>query len=196
MKAGKFFSQIFECESKVFIIIFSFYALGIVFGSVSACNLEYNNIHTLNCDVFELFFSDSFIQLFLKNLIIISLAFFLGYSVIGMPFICFVVLYDGICCGIFCTTFSVFWGLKGVLCSALCFYIYFFLKLICVICLSFSSLRLSLALLSVFKSDTRYISPREYSIPHIIKYTVFIVITLFDVLYYFYIAQFLLNKLL
>lgn len=175
---------IFECEFKVIYILSAFYLLGIICGSFYSIKIG-GDSQVLVSSIL----ADSFLTLLLKNLLIIVLLFLLGYTVIGAPLICFLLMYSGVGCGLFCGIFVLRHGFVGCVLAALGFFLFYFINFISQVLVSFSSLRLSFALYNVFKNNTRYVSPDVYSRPHIFKFTIFCALTTISCLYYFYIAK-------
>lgn len=175
MKDNKIFSFVFEYEKKVFIILFAVFLVGFIWGSYTLFSKtgltdNINHISQQPILLFKKLISSSF-WLF-------AITFLSGYNVIGFPLMFLLVLYNGINLGVTISSFAYFNGLKGaLLCSGI------LLPFIVVTILShyfitFSSLRLSASLYSVFKEGTRYISPKVYSKPHIIKFVFYFFITL------------------
>jgi len=187
MKFKKFISVILDCESSVFAVLLFFYFIGFVYGcfSESILSVQADNIYLT-----------SFANILLQNLFVLISLFLLAYSAIAAPFICFVMVYWGVCNGLFCEAVCLNSGLKGVVALILCYFLQFFMYLIFFITLSYSSLKTSFALLQVFKNNTRYISPAEYSKPHIIKFVVFFILVCVLSAFDFYLLRPLLNFLL
>ena len=183
LKIKKAVNFIFECEFKAIVVLSMFFLFGMIFGAIHSCKMD------LPSDVVKSIISDNLMTLCLKNLLILTFAFLLGYTVIGAPLICFIIVYSGISCGLFLGIFSINFGFRGSFVAALCFYLFYFINLISLVFVSFSSIRLSLALYNVFKNNTRYVSPGIYSKPHMIKFSAFAAFTLFSCVYYIYIAR-------
>ena len=179
----KVISFIFECEFRVVAVLSLFFLLGIFFGSFYSCRLE------MSSELVNSMISDNLLSVFIKNLLLLSAVFLLGYTVLGTPLIFFIIIYSGVSCGLFLGTFCAFYGFRGALVASLCFYLFYFINFVSIIYVYFSSLRLSIALYNVFKNNTRYVSPSIYSKPHILKFSIFAVFLLVSSLYYVYIAR-------
>lgn len=183
LKIKKAVNFIFECEFRAVAVLSLFFLLGMVFGAFYSCKMD------LSADMAKNIITDNLLSLFLKNLLLLTAVFLLGYTVIGAPGICFILIYSGVSCGMFLGIFTGFYGFRGSIVAALCFYLFYFINLISLVYVSFSSLRLSLALYNVFKNNTRYVSPNVYSKPHMLKFLVFAVLTLLSCTYYVYIGR-------
>ena len=183
LKFKKAVNFIFECEFKVAAALSLFFILGMVFGAFYSCKMD------LSADMAGNLITDDVLSLILKNLLLLTVVFLMGYTVIGAPLICFIIVYSGVSCGMFLGIFTGFYGFRGCVAAAICFYLFYLINLMSLVFVCFSSLRLSLALYNVFKNNTRYVSPGIYSKPHIVKFSVFAALTLFSCLYYVYIAR-------
>lgn len=169
MKLVKWTKFFFECETKLLVILLSLFVTGYVWGAFSTNISDVQAIPDLQ---FVLFNSD-LISLFIRYALSLVVVFLLGYCAVGLPFICFIMIYNGLCFGIFSEALLINYGFRNnVIVIVFLFFsvITYFISLSCV---SFSSIRLSLTLFSVFRSETRYVSPSYYSTPHIIKFVFF-----------------------
>lgn len=184
LKIKKTVNFIFECEFRVVVVLLLFFLLGMVFGTFYSCNIS-----SIEADTAKSIVSNDFISLCFKNLLLLTAVFLLGYTVIGAPLICFVLIYSGVSCGLFLGIFTSVYGFRGSVVAASCFYIFYLLNLMSLVFVAFSSLRLSFALYNVFKNNTRYVSPNIYSKPHMLKFCVFAGLTVLACLYYVYIAR-------
>ncbi len=172
---------IFECELRVMLLLSVFFFIGMAFGAYHSCGEAAGELSDV--------MAGEIIPLYLKNLLMLFVTFVLGYTVIGAPLICGAVIYGGVCCGLFCGLAVNLAGLaKGTLVIAL-FYVFYFVNVLCLLLMSFSSLRLSLALYNVFKNNTRYVSPEVYSKPHLLKFVVFSAFTFLSCAYYVFAAR-------
>ncbi len=190
MKRNKIIKFIFEYENKVFSIFFTLFFLGVVWGTFAA----------LNNDISSEYLSSSITQMFKSvahtNILILFIVFLFGYTVIGFPFLCISVIFNGVCSGTFVTLILLSYGVKGVVISSVFLFPYFLCYVISSFYLTFSSTRLSVALYNVFKRGTRYVSPHTYSRPHIVKFAVFSAfIIIFSLIYKFSIIP-ILTKIL
>lgn len=179
MRIKKFANNVFECESKVMFALLLLYILGLVYGCFSGTVLN-----LLNDFRFTSILSDNLFTLFSKNILVVLIIFLLGYSVIGTPFICFIIYYCGVSNGVFCTYYSCNFGLKGSFIVVLLFYFYYLIIFLTIALMSYSSIRLSLSMFSYFRSETRYVSPRIYSGSHVIKFFIFSIFTFLISAYY------------
>ncbi len=175
MKDKKNLKFIFEYEKKVLAILFIIFTMGFCFGCYNLFNRP---------DVYLESFSHNLNIVFLKNIVLITISFLLGYTVIGFPFLCFSVIYCGIFTGISLGYFTYFYGYTGCLFYSVIFYLYYLIFIFSYFFIVFSSFRLSASLYSVFKEGTRYISPKTYSRPHIIRFVFYISILLFISIFY------------
>lgn len=192
MKGVKIADFIFEYEQKVFLILFAVFFIGMTCGSYSC--------FTLQTSLGEAFVASSggdlFVDMLVKNLLALVISFLLGYTVIGFPFLCFYVLYSGICFGVFISLFTYSYGVMGCIIASVVMFPYYFTVIASELFVTFSSIRLSAALFNVFKDGTRYISPKVYSSPHIIKFFVFSALTAIATFFYSYVAIPLTYKIL
>ena len=159
---------LFECEFKVIALLSAFIVFGLALGSFYGFGLSLGQGTDLGA-----FLSTGYFELLVKTLVVLLSSFLLGYTVVGAPLILFVLLYWGTCCGLFMSAVASNLGFKGCLLFGILFSVFFLVSFFSLILISFSSLRLSLALFGVFKNDTRYVSPKVYSNPHIIRFLVF-----------------------
>lgn len=192
MRIKKMLSFLFECESKVIYLLFLFYMLGFFFGTVYSVK---NGVQALSFDL-NYYFKETIIEVLLKNIIILFILFLSGFAAFGLPIVLFTLLYAGMSLGVLCAAIVLVYGFKGSFIFALICFIYFAVMLICYVFVSFSSLRLSLVLLNVFRNNSKYISPRVYSLPHIIKFFVFSAVLFLSSVYYVYVAKTFLKILL
>ena len=189
MRMVKFLSFIFEYERKVYFLLFTLFLIGFGFGCYHGLG---NNTY-----VDSIFNSDTaWISVFLKDSICLFITFILGYTVIGFPLLCSNVVFYGIYCGIFLSKFSAVYGIKGALCSGVVLLPYYFVVITTLLLLTFSSLRMSVALFNVFKNGTRFISPKVYSLPHIVKFIVFLILIFIISLIYSFVLQPFIDKIL
>ncbi len=174
---------IFDCEFRVLAVFSLFFLIGICFGSFYSCGIS------TSAEFSNSFIADNLFSLFIKNFLLLAAVFFLGYTVFGAPLIFFVIIYSGVSCGLFLGTVCTFYGFRGALVASICFYLFYLVNFISVVYISFSSLRLSIALYNVFKNNTRYVSPSVYSKPHAVKFLIFSLFTFLSCIYYVYIAR-------
>lgn len=175
MKYKNIFKLIFEYEQKVFVILFAVFFIGFLFGSFFVF-FDGNAVDT--SVLFEYTYTQLFTDVLVKNLILMIVMFVLGYTAIGSPVLFFCILYSGIYLGVLISSFTYTYGFKGCIASSLMFFPYYLLLVCSLFFITFSSLRLSVSLFNVFKSGTRYISPKKYCKPHILKFVFFSAITL------------------
>lgn len=170
MKLKKWMRFFFECETKLFFFMLVIFIAGIIWGSVS---LKINNVQATETDILSIIDMSGFKNLFFKNYLLIIVSFLLGFSAIGVPFICFVLLFDGICLGIFLERIVLCYGFKGLSIATASLFVVVLIKFISIAVISFSSIRLSLTLFNVFHDNTRYVSPKYYAKPHVVKFIFF-----------------------
>lgn len=190
MKFKLFINSVFEYEQKVFILLFTFFTTGQLFSSI------YIFLNKTKFDLNINLLNEQANTVVFKNLLALFIIFLLGYTVIGLPFICLSVLYSGVLIGAKISFFILCYGAKGCILSAVILFLYYFTFVISCMYISFSAIRLSVALYNLFKTETRYVSPRYYSRAHITKYIAFSLFTIIVSLYYCYIAQPIFNKIL
>ncbi len=193
MKISRFVNFVLDYERKVYIILFILFSLGLVYGCYFSLSGKAGDLEVIFNKSNEL---DIWISVILKDTICILITFILGYTVIGFPFLCFNIVLYGIYFGIALSRYTVIYGVKGALISSFAFFPYYFVLITSLILLTFSSLRMSVALFNVFKSGTRFISPKTYSVPHIVKCLVFL---LFNIVFSFVFSNFvypIVNKIL
>ena len=181
MKFKKAYLSVFECEHKVFLILFAFYFIGFVYGLFFTSK---SGGQALN----EVFY-ENFWTLFLKNFSLIFLTFIFGYTPFGTPIIVFINCYNGICSGILSANIIISCGVKGALLISFLFYLYFLLIFISIVFVSFSSLRLSFVVFNMFRDENKYISANFYAKPHFLKFIFFTVLTVIATGYYIYVAS-------
>lgn len=180
MKDNKYFKYIFEYEQKVFAVLFAIFLISFLFG----CYFLFHSTSIPDSISYN-----SFKLIFNKNILSLFISFLFGYTVIGFPFLFLGILYNGFLCGVSLCTFTFFHGLKMSAIFSLALFPYYLIFLFCYFSITASSLRLSISLYNVFKEGTRYISPKTYSKPHIIKFVFhFILICTCTFLYYYFVA--------
>ena len=131
MKFKTFIKSIFEFEQKVFVLLYVFLLTGQLF---SSCYIFLNkNKFDLNISLLN----EQANTVVLKNLLALFIIFLLGYTVIGLPFICLGVLYSGILIGIKVSLFILCFGVKGSIISAFILFIYYFIYVISCLYISF-----------------------------------------------------------
>lgn len=181
MKIKRFLNFIFECENKVLIAFSLFYFAGFVLGCVF--------VFSDNVQAVRLLLSETFLGLAFKNLLLLSVIFMFGYTPFSMPVIIFASFFDGIYISIICSSFVIDYGIKGSLIVTLLFFVYFVCNIISIFSISYSSLRLSLMVGTIFKSNYKYFSINTYTTPHLIKFISLSVFTLIYSGYYVFFAQ-------
>lgn len=191
MKLIKWLKFFFECETKLLFIFLSLFTVGYIWGAFSLFSYDVQAI--LNEDILFLY-NGCFSELFFRNIIVLISVFFIGYSAIGLPFISFILIYNGVCFGIASQALLINYGLKSNIIVIIFLFLNFFVYFVSLSCVSFSSMRMSLALFNVFKNETRYVSPGFYSKPHIIKLLFYIVISVVNCVFTCLIFK-LLNRL-
>ena len=192
MKIKKAFTFIFECEYKVLLALFLLFCIGIVYGCFSSTVIHSLSGQVNTYSVRSLIVADNLFSFYLKNLLILIFIFISGFSALGIPFICFSIIYYGVTCGAFFISFLYLGDIKVFFASVLCFYFYYFINFVISACLAFSSIRLSLVLINVFRTDNHHVDPRVYCIPHLIKFISYSVVNFLSSAFYIFIA----NKLL
>lgn len=175
MKDNKISSFIFEYEKKVFIILLVVFLIGFVWGSYTVFHTPLSTELNLSLNQQPLFI---FKKLITSYFWLFLVTFLSGYNVVGFPIMFILLLFNGINIGVMFCSVTFLDGLKSYL-----FYIIILLPFLVISVLShyfitFSSLRLSASLYNVFKEGTRYISPKVYSKPHIIKFAFYFSITI------------------
>ena len=166
MKISGFVNFVLDYERKVYIILFMLLSLGFIYGCYFSFTDRAGDLGVLFNKSNEI---NIWISVVLKDAICIFVTFILGYTVIGFPFLCINVVLYGIYFGIALSEYTVQFGIKGFLIFSFAFFPYYFVFITSLIFLTFSSLRMSVALFNVFKNGTRFISPKSYSVPHIVK---------------------------
>lgn len=182
---------LFDCEFKVIVFLSVFIILGLVLGSYYGASFN-----TEQGDNGSFLFSAGYLNIFFKTVSLLFVSFLLGYTVIGTPLIFLVLLYWGACCGVVNTAAIKHLGFGDGLAFVLLGSVYFVLTFVSLLLISFSSVRLSLALFGVFRSDTRYVSPKVYSNPHIIKFLGFLFVDAFSCVYFYYFIRPLIGALI
>jgi len=191
MRISKFTDFIFDYERKVYILLFVLFSIGFGFG------IYYSLCGEVNGDAVNNFCSnDTWLNLLFKESLCLFITFILGFTVIGFPLLCLNVVFYGIYCGIYLSEYSLASGLNGALTSSVVLFPYFFITVTALILMTFSSLRMSVALFNVFKNGTRFISPKVYSLPHILKCVFFQVLIFFMSVVNTYLLQPVVDKIL
>ncbi len=193
MKDNKVFSFLFEYEKKVFIILFAVFLLGFVCGSYS---LFIKSDISYTTDVFSLQAANLFKKMLFSNFWLFVITFLSGYNVIAFPFMFILILYNGINIGVTISSFTYFYGLKGALIYSCLLLPFIIILILSHYFITFSSLRLSASLYNVFKEGTRYISPKVYSRPHIIKFVFYFILTSISLALYCFIFMPIVFKIL
>ena len=161
----KFIKQLFDFEDKVIAILAVFYLIGVFVG----CFFQ----HVENVQAFDSFVSESFLSVFFKNIFCAFLSFVIGYTAFGLPIICFLNFYSGVCLGTVGVYFCFSLGLKGAFLFSFFWFLFAFVNSVCLFFISFSSLRLSLVIHNSLKNSSRIITTDAYAKPHLIRFLFF-----------------------
>lgn len=183
MKVKRAFAYLFDCEFKAVAVLSLFILVGLCYGAYYIAGVHES---TELCAALSL---GTVADISVKYIFLLFVVFLLGYAVIGVPIVCFILLYYGMSTGIFLGAYGCLYGLKGCAVAAVCFYFFYLSLTLCVLNISYSSVRLSFALYSVFKNNTRFVSPRIYSKPHIIRFFALAVLVFIACVYYVFIGR-------
>lgn len=190
MKQNDLVKTVFFYEQKAFILLFCLFFIGQTFGSFyffsSAESFEIKNILT----------DQTVAHMFLGDFLFLFLLFITGYTIIGFPVICLAVLYRGLCFGIQVCALTYTYGVKGCFLTAILLVLYYIAVIFSNMFVSFSSLKMSIMIYNIYKSETRLLSPKAYSKPHIIRFIIFSVVLFLAALYYKFIATPILTLIL
>ena len=189
MRISKITDFLFDYERKVYFLLFILFFIGFAFGTYHSLCGDLNAGSNFTT-------SNTWVSLLFKESFCLFITFILGFTVIGFPILCLNIVLYGVYCGIYLTGYTATHGLNGIFTSTLLLFPYFFITVTVLILMTFSSIRMSVALFNVFKNGTRFISPKNYSFPHILKYIIFQFLIFFVSVISSYILQPVIYKIL
>ena len=175
MNFKKCIHNVFECEQKVFTIMFAFFLTGFIFGCFYT---SFNSVQA-----FDNLLSETVISLTLKNVFLIFLVFVFGYTPFGFPLIAFVILSSGICNGIMSYNAVANLNFISVFFVTVLLFVYFSLNIIALFIVSFSSIRLSLIVFNIFR-DNKMFSAKTYAKIHLLKFIFFFIFSVIPSVYF------------
>lgn len=183
MNIKKACSFIFDSENNVIFVLLSFYVLGFVFGLIHSYQNGVQAVDSVN-----VILNDNFVEVFFEPFFVLLVIFLAGFAVFGLPVAVFSVMYSGVLVGVLFSAFVISYGFKGSFILTVFGSLFYIVRLISALFVSFSSIRLSIVLLNVFRNNSRCVSPKVYLYPHIIKFLFFSMLLFLSAVIYSYVS--------
>ena len=183
MKIKNTFTKIFQYEQKVFLTLFAVFFIGFSFGAFYIYQSE-NSVDLLG----HLIYGKSLHNFYISNSVVFLIISFLGMTLFALPTVYLCIIFSGVNSGFLISCYTYDKDVVSSVLFLLCIFPAVLLITFSHFFISFSSLRFSYALNNVFKSNTRYISPKKYLVPHILSIVFFlscmiITLSLFDMFF-------------